>query len=133
MRYNETENTVLAGIFKSGDIVTIKIINMETDELEELNSDICVESSHIAGSFLWSVTNMTNAPSLYYKNFMYEMSNGVTKFYGKFIYGGIIQDRIKNIEDKDYGLSIEQHNKLMSIINYDDKQLKNLAYAILGD
>lgn len=30
------------------------------------------------------------------------------------------------------GLTTEQHNQLMSLVNYDDKALKNLAYAILG-
>lgn len=30
------------------------------------------------------------------------------------------------------GLTTEQHNQLMSLVNYDDKALRNLAYAILG-
>lgn len=30
------------------------------------------------------------------------------------------------------GLTAEQHDKLMSLVNYDDKALRNLAYAILG-
>ncbi len=32
----------------------------------------------------------------------------------------------------DFKMSIEQHTKLMEIVNYDDTELKNLAYAILG-
>lgn len=41
-----------------------------------------------------------------------------------------------NIEVKEelgaYGLTPEEHDQLMQLVNYDDKQLKNLAYAILG-
>lgn len=34
--------------------------------------------------------------------------------------------------DQFKGLTQEQHDQLMQIVNYDDKALKNLAYAILG-
>ena len=42
----------------------------------------------------------------------------------------VIMDKIDIIPSE--ALSVEEHNKLMELVNYDDKALKNLAYAILG-
>lgn len=58
MRYVKTENTILAGELESGTTVKIKLINMLTDELLPINSDICVESQHIPGTYLWPINNI---------------------------------------------------------------------------
>ena len=58
MRYIKTENTILAGELSPGTTVKIKLINMLTDELLPINSDMCVESQHIPGTYLWPINNI---------------------------------------------------------------------------
>ncbi len=170
MRYSEQETTTLAGKFNENDSVTIKIINMAGDILEDLDSNICTESDHIPGIFLWDMNNITNIPTGY-DNYLYEMTNGTKVFFGKFIFGGyldesalepvvenhilslenyddnnlshkvdllenyddtVINNKLDTIISGDYGLTTIEHDKLMALVNYDDKKLKSLAYAILG-
>jgi hypothetical protein len=88
MRYSNSESTCLLGNFPSGGSVTIKIIDLSTDNLETLTSDVCVESSNIAGLYKFDLDlNMTNSG---YKNFAYEMFDGDNRFRGKFVYGGYV-------------------------------------------
>jgi hypothetical protein len=88
MRYSNSENTWLLGNFPSGGDVTIKVINLSTDNLETLTSDVCTESANIAGLYKFDVNlNMTNSD---YKNFAYEMFDGSNRFRGKFVYGGYV-------------------------------------------
>jgi hypothetical protein len=95
MRYSNTENTWLLGNFPSGGTVTIKIINLSTDNLETLVSNTCTESAEIDGLYKFDVdVNMTNSG---YKNFAYEMFDGDNRFRGKFVYGGYVD----NITDDD--------------------------------
>lgn len=113
MRYKSTENTVLAGQLPPSTSVTIKIINMETDELIELNDSVCVESIHIPGVYLFNTSNITTQLDIY-TNCLYEMSGldnkgALKKFYGKIVIGGLFNN-----------------------IEYNDSDLKALAYAILG-
>jgi len=43
-----------------------------------------------------------------------------------------IQNKVNNINNEQFGLTNEQHEQLMKLVNYNDTSLKNLAYAILG-
>lgn len=98
MRYSNSENTWLLGNFPNGGTVTIKVIDLATDTLETLTSNSCAESANIDGLYRFDVsTNMTNSG---YKNLAYEMTDGSTKFRGKFVYGGHVTDTVDSIESK---------------------------------
>ena len=90
MRYNNLENTVLAGKFITGKTIKIKIIDMETDGVVTLQTEDCTESTNIPGIYLWNTTNLPEGNGL--KNLLYEMydsDDSTVTFNGKFVYGGI--------------------------------------------
>jgi hypothetical protein len=102
MRYTNKENTVLAGKLPAGNTVTIKIIDMETDTPVILTSDVCNESSSIPGIYLFNLEGNMNKPNEM-KNYLYVMSDGNSQFMGKFVYGGELQDNIRDILDVESG------------------------------
>ena len=112
MRYSNKEVTTVAGMFQSGDNVTIKVIDANDDTLEPLLTDICTESEHIPGMFLWKMDNLLNPPEGS-KHYIYEMTNGKKPFYGKFTYGGLFGD-MKSIRDE---LISIQHGALEIVNN----------------
>ena len=61
MRYSETEITTLVGQFSPGQTVTIKLIELSNDALVTVTSDVCVESLHIPGMYLWKTNNMPDS------------------------------------------------------------------------
>jgi hypothetical protein len=62
MRYVKTENTILAGELAPSSTVKIKLINMQSDELLTINSNVCIESTHIPGTYLWNTSNIDSSP-----------------------------------------------------------------------
>jgi len=122
MRYTKDENTILAGNLPTGGDVTIKIINMDTDDLLTLDTDACTESDNIPGLFKFDTVNITDDRTDMI-SCLYEMSDGTKTFRGKFILSGYVNTA---------SLTQEQTDQLMSMVNYDDAALKQLAYAILG-
>jgi hypothetical protein len=88
MRYGETENTILLGNFPTSGTVTIKIIDLSDDSLVSLTSNSCVESTNIPGLYKFDVSANMTLPSTY-KNYAYEMTDGLNVFRGKFVYGDV--------------------------------------------
>lgn len=96
MRYGSTETAILAGIFsESGLDVRIKIVELGNDNLVELKTDICIESEHIEGLYLFSTSNIVNDALLGYNNLVYIMysEGSAVKQYGKIAKGGVIDDQ----------------------------------------
>jgi len=95
MRYAYTEETVLVGQLQPGDTVTIKIIDLATDNLITTTTTNCIESQHIAGMFMFSTINIDKNTVSSYANLLYEMTSSTgEKAYGKFIYGGYLDNPI---------------------------------------
>lgn len=65
MRYAEaifSEDPVAVGIFATGDTVTVQALDLSTDSLLTLTSNVATESVQIAGFFLWAFSNITTQP-----------------------------------------------------------------------
>jgi len=99
MRYSLTEKPILAGHLDTTNPVTIKIVEMKTDTLLTLNTDVCNASVNIPGVFLFDTTNIIQQFDVY-TNLMYEMTDGSIKFYGKFVMSGYIDVTLKNTEQQ---------------------------------
>lgn len=101
MRYVKTENTILAGELPSDSTVKIKLINMQTDELLTIISDVCVPSQHIPGTYLWNTDNIDqsifdNLTSPISVLYMMYVPNTLFKFKGKIVIGGEL-NQLSNI------------------------------------
>jgi len=117
MRYSEKEETVLVGTFDPGLDVKIKILNLDTDSLITLKTDKCLESEHIPGVYMFSTINIDKNTVPKYANLLYEMYDGeIDRQYGKFIYGGYMDEEIVvNVEaDKEAHDEIKEQ---LDIIN----------------
>ena len=96
MRYGKDEQVILVGKFKPGSTVTIKLIELSNDNLVEVTNNICVESDHLPGVYLWSTSDISDDSLVGYSNILYLMSDDTGKeFIGKFVYGGYIDDGVK--------------------------------------
>jgi len=95
MRYSIEETTTLVGLFDTGLSVTIKVIDLNTDTLIDLTTNVCTESSNIPGVYLFSTSNINLNVDTGIVNLLYEMidENG-KKYYGKFSMGGYIDDEL---------------------------------------
>lgn len=121
MRYSSNENTTLAGKFPPGSSVTIKIVNIDTDSLLTLTNNICQESIHIPGLFLFN-TSKINANLSTYTNCAYEMTDGTNIFYGKFVYAGYVDQIAKQTEVDLLIQNLEQ--AITNLINNHDGDVK---------
>lgn len=95
MRYGERETAILAGVFgETGLDVRIKIVELSNDNLVELKTDVCIESEHIEGLYLFSTANIMNDALIGYNNLVYLMysPSSNVKQYGKIAKGGIVDD-----------------------------------------
>lgn len=91
MRYSNTEETILVGIFEPGTTVNIKIIDLATDNIIKLNSDVCTPSDHIPGIYRYSTTNIDKNTVPAYANLLFCMTDvDGNVYYGKFVYGGYL-------------------------------------------
>jgi len=92
MRYIKGEKAILVGIFsKPGLTVTMKMIVLEGDNLVELTSNICVESEHMPGVYMFSTENIKDDSIVTDCNILAEMTNTADetmKRYGKISFGG---------------------------------------------
>jgi hypothetical protein len=94
MRYSVDEENGLIGIFATGKTVTIKLLNIITDTLVDITTNVCHESTKIPGVYIWSTSNIINSKEYLdtYVNMLYEMRSDDDKvYYGKFIYGGYVE------------------------------------------
>jgi hypothetical protein len=94
MRYSIEEKTVLAGQFDGGVSVSIVIVNIDTDTPLSLVTNVCLESDHIPGLFLFDTTNISTVLTQY-TSCAYYMTDGSKNFYGKFSLGGYIDENVK--------------------------------------
>jgi len=90
MRYGLTENSVLVGQLPTGGTVTIKLIDLATDNLISLTNNNCTESLNMPGVYMWNTNNLAVGAITGYSNVLYEMSDGVEKYYGKIVIGGYV-------------------------------------------
>jgi len=90
MRYGITENSVLVGQLPTGGTVTIKLIDLATDNLITLTSNACVESLNIPGLYMWNTNSLAVDAIIGYSNVLYEMTDGIEKYYGKIVIGGYV-------------------------------------------
>lgn len=118
MRYANDEQTVLVGMFNTNSNVKIKIVNLLNDSLVNISDNICVESRHIDGAFLWTTNNIADsALSNGYYNLLYEMYDEEdNKFHGKFIYGGYVNKPV-DIDMSALESDITEIKQLGEIIN----------------
>lgn len=116
MRYSEEETTTLVGQFKPGQTVKIKLIELASDALVSVNNDICIESVHMPGMYLWKTTNITDSTLVGYTNLLYEMKcvEDGKLFYGKFVFGGYVDDE-NNFTDS--VADVEEIRQTVHIIN----------------
>ena len=141
MRYVKTENTILAGELAPGTTVKIKLINMLTDELLPINLDMCVESQHIPGTYLWPINNIDQSVfdnliqpmSVLYAMYVPGASATGQKivFKGKIVIGGelnnlstitTIDSNVKNNNQ----LSLLNQTELKTILNSSDTGLPKI-------
>lgn len=128
MRYVKTENTILAGELSPSSTVKIKLINMQSDELLIINSNICTESTHIPGTYLWNTSNidsslfsnLTTPMNVLYM--MYNVSDPTKTFKGKFVIGGELNN-LSTITNLD--ISIKNNNQLLTINQTELKTILN--------
>lgn len=118
MRYSETEQTVLVGQFKPNQTVRIKIIELATDNLVDVDTDVCIESKHMSGMYLWKTSNIKPNAVSGYSNLLYEMKTveDGKVFYGKFVFGGYPDDSVDVNLDEVVELATEI-NDTVDIIN----------------
>lgn len=91
MRYSNTEETVLVGIFEPDAVVTIKIIDLATDNIIGVTRDDCTPSEHVPGVFRFSTTNIDKNTVPEYANLLFCMTDEeLNVYHGKFIYGGYL-------------------------------------------
>lgn len=125
MRYSSNETTVLGGFFEEGKTVTIKIID-SVGELVGVDNSVCTASSGESTLYLWDTANMAADEGTYF----YVMTDGVDTMPGKFTYGGSVDSKPSEINDKldvmntDLTVAIEAGNvDIRAII--EDVQLGN--------
>ncbi len=96
MRYSNDESAILVGLFNPGQVVTIKVVNLQTDAVIALDTSTCLESEQIPGMYRWSTTTISdNSLTADFYNLFYEMTaEDGERFYGKFIYGGYVDKAI---------------------------------------
>ena len=121
MRYSSSESTTLAGKFTPGSSVTIKVVNIDTDSLLTVTSNVCNESIHIPGLFLFS-TNKINSSLQPFTNCAYEMTDGTNIFYGKFVYGGYVDQLPRRNEVQDLISNLQ--TSITDLINNHDGDVK---------
>ena len=92
MRYNSNETTAVAGKLPTGGSVTIKVVLLETDTIVDVSSNVCNESQHIEGMYIWDTSNILTKSG----HMLYEMTDGTNKAYGKLVYGGYVDDIVTN-------------------------------------
>lgn len=117
MRYSELEKTVLVGQFKTGQAITIKLIELSNDNIVEISNNNCIESQHMPGIYLWSTDYIVDNSLVGYSNLLYEMTSvdDGRKYYGKFIYGGYV--------DKDVSVDLSE-------VLADTNEIKNTTHII---
>ena len=99
MRYSESEETVLVGEFIPGSKVTIKILNLDTDELVGLEKDEVEESTKIPGIFRFKTEYIDKDTVPEYSNLLYIMeSEDGYRYLGKFVYGGWLDNIEANVD-----------------------------------
>jgi len=116
MRYSSNENTTLVGQLTPNRVVTIKIINILTDTVIPLTNNVCVESNHIPGLYLWNTSNLSIDAITGYTNLIYEMRQGTEVYYGKFIYGGYV-DKDGNVDISGLITDLTEVLETLNIIN----------------
>jgi len=128
MRYVKSETTVLAGEFKTGLQIRIKLVNMITDELLNVNTNICNESTHLPGTYFWNISNIdqnfisniTTPTSIMYM--MFNLNNTLETFKGKFVLGGDM-DKLLTISSIDN--QVKTNNQIQSINQTELKTILN--------
>ena len=89
MRYSGREVIGVVCELPPGLEVTIEVIDILTDELIELEDDVCVESEHIGGIYRWSTDKIKDKEELGYKNLLCSMvGNDGTRSLAKLVIGG---------------------------------------------
>lgn len=116
MRYSSSEKTVLVGQLTPGRVVSIKIINLLTDTLIDISNSTCVESEHIPGLYLWSTNDITPGGVTGFTNLLYEMKQGDEVYYGKFVYGGYV-DEDGNVDVSGIITDLTEVIETLNIIN----------------
>jgi len=100
MRYSENEHTILVGQFKTGVTVSIKILDLSNDAENPTTNIECRESKVMPGIYLWSTARINVAEYDGYKGLLYEMTSSEgEKYYGKFVYGGYVDDEVTFVQD----------------------------------
>jgi len=119
MRYKSNEHTVLGGFFEPNSNVTIKILDSAGNAVN-VSDNVCIESVDEPGLFIWNTNNMQSDAGTYF----YVMTDGISKFPGKFVYGGLL-DKL-TIKEDIIGLSGDVSGELGSIRQViEDVQLGN--------
>jgi len=89
MRYEGTENTVLAGRLASGGTVRIRLDDMKTNQAILLDDNNCTESTAIEGMYYWNTDDQIPPNT----HVLYEMYDGDGKSaYGKLVTGGYVDN-----------------------------------------
>jgi len=98
MRYSVQESTYILAVFNSGDTVTIDIYDLDTDG-KIVDGEPCSEIG-TTGVFKYKFTQAITGK----KEYLWIMTNGTIKKYGKIVLGGWlddVKDRVKtNLDEK---------------------------------
>jgi len=128
MRYSVQESTYILAIFNSGDTVTIDIYDLDTDG-KIVDGESCSEIG-TTGVFKYKFTQAITGK----KEYLWIMTNGTIKKYGKIVLGGWIdevKDRVKTNLDEKVSTRASQTSvdNLSSQLSTHDSDIK----AELGD
>jgi len=93
MRYQSNENTFLGGVFGTGSSVTITIVwpKKTGDVLINVTSNVCKESEVESGLFEFFTEDIVDTFTTPV-HLSYIMTDGSEKQYGKFIFGGYVDN-----------------------------------------
>jgi len=119
MRYSKNEDSVLVGKFIPGSRVTIRILALDTDNELILDDDLCIESGHLPGMFMWSTSRINASNNITdYSNLVYIMSSSTgEETVGKFTYGGYLDKNYEELTVKIEAIL----NSLPTLTNIDNK------------
>jgi len=98
MRYSEEESTYILAVFNPGDTVTIDIYDLDTDT-KVVSGETCVEvaGTGATGVFKYEFTRAITEK----KEYLWIMTNGTIKKYGKVVLGGWMDKLSDNLKKHD--------------------------------
>ena len=124
MRYSKEESTYILAVFNSGDVVTINIWKL-SDDTKVVDSASCSEIGN-TGVFKYEFSQTVTQKEEY----LWEMSNGSYKKYGKIVLGGYMDNINSAVVEHRNAVEPRIDTTISSRLASDDNRLDNLDAKI---